>query len=57
MESAWRAVKEMLLLSWPDKIEEFEEKWGRSLEWFSTNNMAGDDLLQKHIMTRAPELF
>ncbi|KAG8988894.1 hypothetical protein FRB93_003919 [Tulasnella sp. JGI-2019a] len=33
LDSAWRAVLEMLQLSYHDKIDEFNRLWGRNLEW------------------------
>lgn len=35
LDSAWRAVKEILLLDYKDKIEDFEAMWGRNQEWYS----------------------
>jgi len=36
LDSAWRAVKEILLLDYRDKIQDFEDMWGRNQEWYST---------------------
>ncbi|KAG8893622.1 hypothetical protein FRC01_013472 [Tulasnella sp. 417] len=33
LDSAWRAVKEVLWVSHPDKLPEFETKWGNNEEW------------------------
>ncbi|KIO31929.1 hypothetical protein M407DRAFT_4819 [Tulasnella calospora MUT 4182] len=33
LDSAWRAVKEVLWVSHPEKLPEFETKWGNNEEW------------------------
>jgi len=35
LDSAWRAVKEILLLDYRNKIPDFESMWGRNEEWYS----------------------
>jgi hypothetical protein len=36
LDSVWRAVKEVLWLSYPYLLDEFERKWGNNEEWIIT---------------------
>jgi len=69
LDSAWRAVKEVLHCSYPDKLREFEEKWGKNEEWepsVTPKTLPGEptpypgqarDLIIQHMLSRKPELF
>lgn len=62
LDSTWRAICEYLIVSHPDKVNEFTQKWGFQNEWLPTNqsrsgNKLANNLLLKHLNTFTPEVF
>ncbi|KAF9466955.1 hypothetical protein BDZ94DRAFT_1305819 [Collybia nuda] len=65
LDSAWRAVREMLLLGpseWRDLVPKFEQNWGKNPEWNAKGGLKGssgldNDLILKNIILTHPELF
>jgi hypothetical protein len=57
LDASWRAVLQILYLSYPEKIPEFVEKWGLCLEWLNSGNDMKGNLLLKYAAARKPELF
>ncbi|KAF8888784.1 hypothetical protein BD779DRAFT_1672118 [Infundibulicybe gibba] len=63
LDSAWRAVKEMIVMKYSTssaKYEDFTSLWGENLEWRARpgpENELGRDLLLRHLHIGAPELF
>ncbi|KAG8975278.1 hypothetical protein FRC05_006221 [Tulasnella sp. 425] len=41
LDSAWRAVKEVLWLSYPYLIKKFEQEWGNNEDWIITKSLKG----------------
>lgn len=67
LDSAWRAVKEMLVLTNPTLLPKFYELWGTNEEWtkptqnpqalFGGPVSVQNDLLLEHLVLNCPELF
>ncbi|KAG8916609.1 hypothetical protein FRC01_002961 [Tulasnella sp. 417] len=41
LDSAWRAVKEVLWLSYPSLLKKFESEWGNNEDWIITKSLKG----------------
>lgn len=64
LDSAWRAVKEMLILTDPKLLSKFYKLWGVNEEWtksiqvpFDGPVSVQDDLLLEHLVLSCPALF
>ncbi|KAF8876585.1 hypothetical protein BD779DRAFT_1560216 [Infundibulicybe gibba] len=67
LDSAWRAVKEILVLVYgpsSEQVKKFHEMWGYNEEWTPVPAVPnqdgddfGDDLLLRHLLFNRPEVF
>jgi hypothetical protein len=51
LDSSWRAIDEIMILSYPEKREEFHLKWGCNEEWMIYKKMENGETLDRDLIT------
>jgi hypothetical protein len=69
LDTAWRAVWQIVLLSYPEKLQDFYDHWGYNPEWQTESKILDDvptygsipdkkaNMIIKHMLAVNPGLF